>query len=378
MPGRTRAAPARQAPTKIQRWTDLVAALLARRTGATFLELTEDVPAYAAGRDPDQKDTVKRAFERDKDELREFGIRIETIASEESEDTRYRLRATDFYLPYLALTQQERARFVPPAGYRDVGIQVLTPDDLELIGEAVARLEKLGDPTLAEDARSAANKIAFDLPLFDHVRSDVRILDGDTGADAKVFEVLADALRRRKVVTFDYHKPGDAEPSKRSVEPYGLVFISAHWYLAAKDPHGLRNFRVSRIRNASANRTKPQSPDYEIPAAFRLRDHAKAREAWELGDADAVVAEVLFTGHVIPSEARDQLRLTGAAAAAMRAGEPVAGDAARRRYDVRRLDTFARWLVSLAGEARPVSPPELVDRWRKAISDTLALYGRGQ
>jgi hypothetical protein len=34
---------------KIQRWIDLLAALLARRWPATFDELIRDVPAYAAG-----------------------------------------------------------------------------------------------------------------------------------------------------------------------------------------------------------------------------------------------------------------------------------------------------------------------------------------
>jgi len=105
--------------SKLQRWTDLIAALLARQYRATFDDLAREVPAYAAGLDPDHKDSVKRTFERDKDELREFGVPIESVAVDEGENTGYRLRATKFYLPYLTVTDIER-RPSPskPPGYR--------------------------------------------------------------------------------------------------------------------------------------------------------------------------------------------------------------------------------------------------------------------
>jgi hypothetical protein len=41
------------------------------------------------------------------------------------------------------------------------------------------------------------------------------------------------------------------------------------------------------------------------------------------------------------------------------------------------METFTRWLLSLAGEAQPVSPPELVEMYRRTVRDTLHLYGRG-
>jgi hypothetical protein len=53
----------------------------------------------------------------------------------------------------------------------------------------------------------------------------------------------------------------------------------------------------------------------------------------------------------------------------------VPGEPQQRRYEVRRLDSFVRWLLPLAGHATPVSPPELVSAWREAARDTLALYG---
>src|SRR5215218_3261582 len=86
---------------KLQRWTDLLAALLRRRFPATFEELAREVPAYA---DADRRpEALERMFERDKDELRDFGIPIRAELSSDGETHGYRLAATDFYLPYLAV-----------------------------------------------------------------------------------------------------------------------------------------------------------------------------------------------------------------------------------------------------------------------------------
>jgi proteasome accessory factor B len=240
----------------------------------------------------------------------------------------------------------------------------LTPDDLALIGDVVARLEQLGDPTLTDDVRSAANKLAFDLPLYERIGTDVRLLDRDNGADPKLFELLGDALRNRKVVSFQYHKPGKDGYTERRVEPFGLFFINAHWYVAARDRtrDGIRNFRISRIGKPEVNKKKPQTPDYEIPAEFRLREHAKSKDAWDLGEAEPVVAEVEFVG------------TSGVIASASRIGEEVEDRTGIRRFPVRRLDTFARWLLSFGGDARPLSPPELVELYGKSARETLSLY----
>ena len=60
--------------TKIQRWIDLLAALLRRNGAISFEELTADVPAYQG---PEaSSETRRRMFERDKDDLRAAGFAI--------------------------------------------------------------------------------------------------------------------------------------------------------------------------------------------------------------------------------------------------------------------------------------------------------------
>ena len=64
---RSRTDSKRRTPTradrKLQRWIDLIGALLCRHYGATFEELAREVPAYAASRDPRARE---RMFEGDK------------------------------------------------------------------------------------------------------------------------------------------------------------------------------------------------------------------------------------------------------------------------------------------------------------------------
>jgi hypothetical protein len=112
------------------------------------------------------------------------------------------------------------------------------------------------------------------------------------------------------------------------------------------------------------NDRQPAKRDYEIPPDFRLADHARSKQAWELGDGDALDGVVEFR------------RAGGAAAAAARLGEAVEGHPDRRRFRVRRRDAFARWLLSFAGDVVPVSPPELVADYQALVQATIAVYDR--
>lgn len=367
---------------KLQRWMDLIAALLARSLPATFDELAMSVPEYAAkiaayqderdeGRRETLEQSLKRTFERDKDELRAFGVPIAALPDEEGNPSgAYRLRRTDFYLPYLcfAVAGGDVAR--PPKvdrwGYQALTSLMFDADELQAVVDAAAFVRGLGDPLLAADVESALRKLAVDLPL-DAARvtaDEPRVVLPRTRSPSATFEVLSDALTRRKFVTFAYHAMSTDRTESREVEPYGLLFLNGHWYLAARDrARGeLRNFRLNRIAGAKVNAKRPQTVDYCIPETFRLREHARSRHAWELGDQDAVRAVVKFDGQ------------SGPTLAALRLGEPVPGSDGSRTFEVRRIDPFVRWLLSFAGELRPVSPPDVVARYGEEAAAAERLY----
>ena len=358
------AKPRRIRDDKLARWIDLLAALLRRGAPAMFEDIRADIPAYNAT--VASHDTVMRMFERDKDELRSAGIPIETVAFSEDE-IGYRLRRTKFYLPYLDLLGAPPRARVKRWEYQGLLSFTMAPDDTDLLAAAARRAESLG-ASVARDARSAAKKLAFDLPIVvDRSEPDTEVSSEDHG-DPETLDVLVDAIRRRKRLEISYEPvaPSDdhARQGTRHVEGYGLFFLSGHWYLAARDTDrgALRNFRVSRVEVQSVNKARAQSPDYEIPADFDLRLHARARQAWELGDEQdsEVIVEVL--------------RTTAEAVSAATLGSAVTGHPSRRRFLVRRQDVFARWLLSLAGDVRPVAPEAFVHRWQVLARETMARY----
>lgn len=366
---------------KLQRWVDLIAALLARQSPITFEELVPSVSAYAvqwgeaqreedANRRRTKLESLKRTFERDKDELRAFGVPIESLEDEDDNSGgAYRLRRADFYLPYLSLAVPDAEPARPPNdrfGYRMLARLTFEADELQAIVDAAAGVRALGDPVLAAEVDHALRKLAVDLPVDATLPSadEPRVVLARSRPDAVTFDALGDALRRRKVVTFTYHAMSSDRTEAREVEPYGLFFVSAHWYLAGRDRQRgeLRNFRLSRMHGVRANGARAQSPDYDVPTDFSLREHARSRNAWELGDGEPLVAEISFEG------------TSGPTMAASRLGREVAGEASRRTFEVRRLDAFVRWLLSFAGEVRPVAPADLVTAFEEMRAATLLLY----
>lgn len=346
---------------KIQRWIDLLAALLRHHYPVTFEQLIREVPAYTAEQ---KEESRRRTFERDKDELRKFGVPIETVPTGDGDPQGYLLRVRDFYLPYLSVRSQGavKVRKLDPYGYRSLPTLSFEPEELAAVADAAARLRELGDPLLAEHAESAMRKLACDLPVDAAGRDggDTRVVPPRAVAAADLLVALDRALEGRKQVTFRYRTMSSDSTGNRTVEPLGLFFLNQHWYLAARVPgEGIvKNFRLSRMDAVEVNDKWPGNRDYEIPAGFDLREHARSRQAWELGDGDAVAATVAFRSR------------TGAASAAFRLGETVEGHPDRRRFRVRRTDAFARWLLSFAGDLVPVAPRDLVDEYHGLIRET--------
>lgn len=355
---------------KLQRWIDLLAALLRRRYPVTFEQIREEVPAYAFREGDDTgKAAAQRMFERDKKELRAFGIPLQTITDEAGEVVGYRLPPRDFYMPYLSLVldgRQSEPRRVDRDGYRALEQLAFEADELRAVVEAAARVRQLAEPTLADDATSALRKLAVDLPLDAGLVREApeERVTAHAQTPAEIFDLLNDALERRKWVEFDYDSMSSGTLTRRQAAPLGLFFMGQHWYLAAAERGAdrVKNFRLSRMRGVVVNGQKPGTPDFQTPSGFHLREHARSRHAWELGDGAGGEVVIRFT------------EPTGVAVAAARLGVPAPGAAGARAFTVRRLDAFIRWLLPLGPSVEIVSPDAARDEYRRQVSATLALY----
>ena len=191
---------------KIERLLSLMNALLGAPRAISAEDLRRRVPGY-----PDDDASFKRAFERDKDDLREMGVPllVETIAGSDPPLLGYRIRTQDYEL-------------------RDPGLE---PDELEALNLAAAATGfagGVGQRALFKLGGGASAAPQAELP------ADPDLVAAFTG------------VAERRVIRFRYHD------TEREVHPYRLESVRGRWYLNGFDRvrGDDRWFRMSRIQGA--------------------------------------------------------------------------------------------------------------------------------
>ena len=205
---------------RTERLLNLVICLLASRSFLTAERIRETVPGYD---ETPNDEAFKRAFERDKEDLRDLGIPLETgMNSAFDEEPGYRIARGDYALPPLTFGPDEAAA---------VGLAARMWTTAAMGSAATRALRKL--------EAAGAEMVALPDGLQPRVET--------TGA---AFPALAAAVHEGRVVTFDYRTgAATAEPARRTVEPWGLVVRRGRWYLVGhdRDRAATRVFRLSRV-----------------------------------------------------------------------------------------------------------------------------------
>lgn len=245
-----------------ERLFSLVLALLSTESGLTKSEILANVQGYrqryVQGGD---NASLERQFERDKDDVRELGIPLETIetpgSSGNNQTLRYRI----------------------PKGEYDLPLDVrFTPDESALLSLAAMAWR---EGALSADSRRALLKVRSAGAEDD---------DGATalGVDAyaprlrardAAFEPLRSALDRAAAVRFDYITPGQHEPRRRELAPLALVQHGGRWMLAAHEfsTGSEKNYLLSRIVGPVSQYAVGQHP---APAGAGERALAELDRIW--------------------------------------------------------------------------------------------------
>ncbi|MDQ1696283.1 MAG: proteasome accessory factor, partial [Frankiaceae bacterium] len=158
----------------------------------------------------------------DKEDLRDLGIPLETGANSAfDEEPGYRIARRDYALPDITLEPSEAAA---------VGLAARMWSSAAMSEAATRALRKL---------EAAGVEVA---PLPEGLQPRVE-------GSGNAFPVLGEAVHDGRVVTFGYRTAGTAEPAKRTVEPWGVVWWHGRWYLVGhdRDREATRVFRLSRL-----------------------------------------------------------------------------------------------------------------------------------
>jgi len=206
---------------KTERLLSLVVCLLSAGKYLTASQIREAVPGY-----PESFDAFKRMFERDKDELRELGIPLETgVSTITDTEPGYRIPRQAYGLPEIRLEPDEAAV---------LGLAARVWRRAELAGAAAGALLKLrasGIDTndLGPDTRQG--------------------IEPRVHTTEPAFGPLWEAVRDRRPVSFSHRTAGRSASQQRRLEPWGVVNRHGRWYVAGLDTDRgeTRVFRLSRI-----------------------------------------------------------------------------------------------------------------------------------
>ncbi len=234
------------AQRKTERLMNLFFLLLASNQYLTKEQIRGSISDY---RDASPS-AFERKFERDKEELRELGIVIETGNRDAyfDDEPGYRIPRDEAELPDISFTREEAAV---------VGLAAQVWDHASLASEsatAVSKLRAIGVDVATDQLRMVEPRLSTHEPAFDAV---------------------LEAATHRQLIAFDYRKP-DGSQARRELEPWGLVSVRDRWYVLGfdRDRGAPRVFRLSRVQGEVETLSEPGA--VQVPPGIDLRELAGA------------------------------------------------------------------------------------------------------
>lgn len=323
--------------SKVERLLNLVIALLSTSQFLTAEKIRSSVAGYD---ESGSFEAFSRMFERDKTELRELGIPLEVGLSPRYGGAEgYRINRDDYEFPEIDLDSDEAAT---------VAVAVQMWESPELTAAAQSALVKL---------RAAGVQVDQDPPVAVSTAG-----TGSRGSESALGKLLT-AIDAGRAVRFEHRSAPTAPPTRRDVEPWGVVTDRGRWYLVGhdRDRDATRTFRLSRIGD-DVQAYGPANTVHK-PDAVNLRETVEQFTATTPISGTATVWVADSRAHDI----RRIGRLTGDHTVGFRSGTLF-------EVPVRSWDWLARIIAGHGPDALVLQPAELrgavVERLRAAVDAT--------
>jgi proteasome accessory factor B len=307
---------------KLERLLNLTAALLETPRPLSADDIAQRIFGY-----PEDKTAFRRAFERDKESLREMGIPIvmAEVAGSDPPQIGYRIPKDQYYLRDPGLEPDELAALhLAASAIRLEGV------------EGTAGLWKLGGVPSTSPETSSAPAMVAAIPADDRLVS------------------LFGAVGERRPATFTYRD------EERTVDPYRLDFHRGRWYVTGYD-HGRADERVFRLDRVAGGVEIGAPRSFEPPAVAVPGGRA---EPWQLGEGESVRAQVLVDAEqaaiaigIVGPESVTEQRSDGSIVIELPVNNP---------------EGFRAFVLAFLEHAEVLAPPELradLLDWLRAIAN---------
>jgi proteasome accessory factor B len=317
---------------RAERLVNLVLCLLSSRQYLPAERIRRIVPGYA---DAPSDEAFFRMFERDKAELRDLGVPLETGRTPGFDTGEgYRIARRDYELPDIDLEPDEAAA---------VALAARLWDSPQLAGAAHSALLKLRAAGVEVDAEPSV------------------VVQPRVRATEPALTPLISAVQDGQVVTFPHRRHPAAQPTARTLEPWGVVSWRGRWYVVGhdRDRDATRCFRVSRItgpvRTIGASGTVQRPPGVDLLKIVRgSAEPPRVAHTARLWLADG-------RAHGLRRYARVLNRMTL---------DEAGGDVVT--VELPGHDVAARWIAGLGPDAVVLEPTELATAVRARLLAALA------
>lgn len=217
---------------KTERLINLTLALLSSKRYLTKSEIFRNVAGYSGS-----AETMERMFERDKEDLRNLGVRIE-------------VRALD------PLFEDDQGYLIDSKTFQ-INPNDFSKEEILLLTMAANLWHR---SALQHDSKAALLKIqSIDGLVATNTVTSPIVEDSE---DSKKLLLIFDAVERLVSLEFEY------KGTIRQVKPYGIYTRRGFWYLAAQEKDVVKSFKVIRIGERIKVTSKSQG--FTKPAEFKL------------------------------------------------------------------------------------------------------------
>ena len=207
------------AANKTERLLEVFLCLSQARRPVTKRQLREAIEDYATAV---SHEAFEKTFERDKAELRDLGVPLETVHDGDEEG--YRVDVSAHALPTVTFT----------------------PGEAALLGLA-RRVWHAEGAAAADRALRKLEAVGVDVDPGALALVEPRLAGGE-----QAFAPIAQAVAVRQTVTFQHRRSGATVAAARRLQPWGVVSRRGRWYVVGHDldRDAPRAFRLDRVVGA--------------------------------------------------------------------------------------------------------------------------------